>query len=1019
VLSFTAEGEGLSNSLTVRHCCPGRIRVYVDGLRRSPHVALMLESGLIAHPCVRYARASQLTGNVTVQFDKDLASDRILQRIGRLLRRKLVGCHRGAAIESNCEWHKASAEEICSRFETDPARGLSQKTAQKRLAVVGPNALKPATERSAVQMLAAQFCTLPVAVLAGAAIVSLCTGAILEAVAITAVLGLNGTIGYLTDAYADATIRSLSASGFRSARVLRDGAVKNIPEPEVVPGDILLFRRNTVVAADARLVSAHGISVAESALTGESLPVSKAISPLDGERIPLSARTNMVYRGTLVTGGDGAAVVVATGGETEVGRVQRLVEASQPPETPTYRQLCVLGSRLAWLTGGASLLLFLFGAMRGLGLWHMMRSALSLAVASVPEGLPMVATTAHALGVNALRRRDIHVRRLDAIETLAAVDVICLDKTGTLTENRMSVAALLLGTRISPARQQAVPPGVADTGRHREDQRLRKLLETACLCSDIELKGNGARPELEGSSTETALVEYAMDNGLDVIEARLLSPRIATHQRTEAYRFMATVHERPGGRLIAMKGNPVEVLARCSTEATRRGGRLPITPHRRAAIERLNSRMAGRGLRVLGFAFRDLPAGAGFNSSEQAMTWVGAIGLADPIRPGLQAVVHRLHAAGIRTVMLTGDQCPTAQAVADEIRLAEHGHARLLDASDVEQLDTGELAQAAACVEAFARITPAQKLKIVQALQESGSVVAMIGDGINDSPALRASDVGLAMSLRGDAAAREVADVFLQTDQLACVVDAIERARTIRTNVRKSLRFLIGTNSSEVLLMLGAAAGGLGEALNPMQLLWINLITDVLPGIGLTFEASDPDAMRQPPESKERPLLGDKQIVMLLGDGASLGTGALAAGLYGAFRFGANSAGMQTLMFGSLVASQLQHTLTCRAMPGQRRSPASNGLLMSILAGSFAVQGAAFLIPALRRALRLAPIGLGGWAAIALSGVVPLLTRDFFSGARWHGTASPDTARSADSVSCGSVGRQGFVDQPETTPASP
>jgi Ca2+-transporting ATPase len=667
-----------------------------------------------------------------------------------------------------------------------------------------------------------------------------------------------------------------------------------------------------------------------------------------------------------------------------------LVEASQPPEPPSQRQLSALGSRLAWLTGGASLVLFLFGVVRGLGLWQMARSALSLAVASVPEGLPMVATTAHALGVNALRRHDVHVRRLDTIETLAAVNVICFDKTGTLTENRMSVAALLCGSG-------------------QEDQRVRKLLEIACLCSDVELKRNGAKPMLTGSSTETALVGHAIDNGIEVIAVRHRWPRIATQQRTEAYRFMATLHEGPKGRLVAMKGNPVEVLARCGHEATLDGRQAPLTSQRRAAIERLNVRMAGSGLRVLGFAFRHLPHGATFDAFEQALTWVGAIGLADPIRPGVREAVHRLHRAGIRTIMLTGDQCATARTVADKIGLAAHGHVRVMDASDVECLDAAGIAEAAARVHVFARVTPAQKLKIVRALQGSGAVVAMTGDGVNDSPALRASDVGLAMTLRSDAAAREVADVFLQTDQVTRLVDAIEQARRTRTNLRKSLRFLIGTNASEVLLMLGATAGGLGEALNPLQLLWINLLTDVLPGVGLAFEGSDLEAMQRPPESTERPLLGDNQVPMLLGDGALLATGALVAGLYGAFRFGANSQEMRTLMFGSLVAGQLHHTLTCRAMPGQRRSPAPNSPLMSIVAGSFAAQGAAFVVPDLRRALGLVPIGLGGWSVMALASVLPFLARRLFLAPAAREQPSPGFWYSTGSGQHGSSARQGFL----------
>ena len=942
---------------------PGRARLRVGGLRGSPQLARHLWMGLSSDPRINWVRASELTGNLTVEFDRSLG----LGALNAVIRAVLRGEVAHAATGGH-HWHASPPQEVVRRLDTHANSGLTQESAEHHLHTHGRNVVKIAAPRSALNIFAAQFTSLPVAVLAGAAVLSICTGVIFEAVAIGTVLAVNGLIGLLTEAHAETTLRSLKSSGPAHARVIRGGATRRVPAAHVVPGDMLVLRRGTLIAADARVISDQNLSVTEAMLTGESVPVTKTADALHAVSTPLAEHRNMVYRGTIVTSGSGTAVVVATGGQTEAGRVQRLVDASEPPETPTYQQLTRLGMRLAWVTGAASLVLFAIGRLHGFGMLHMLRSAVSLAVASVPEGLPMVATTTHAIGVNALRENEVFVRRLDAIETLASVNVVCFDKTGTLTENRMTVAELCSGGQRYVAGDERI--------RGTIEPAVRALLETGCLCSEAELSSREGAPALEGSSTEVALVRCAQRNGVAVEVVRREKPRLSLQQRTETNRFMITTHNDQGHVLIAMKGNPSDVLARCQYEATPVDRLRPLTPERRAAIEGHNATMASKGLRVLGFAHAyaepdDVPA-----SVDGKMVWLGAAGLHDPIRPSVHQLVRRLHRAGVRTIMLTGDQCSTAKAVAKDIGLAGGAALSVLEGTEISHLTDSALAREASNAHVFARITPGQKLMIVRALQDSGAIIAMVGDGINDSPALRAAHVGAAMGMNGDAAAREVADLFLHTEDLGRLALAVEQGRTTHANIRKSLRFILSTNSSEVMLMLAATALGLGEGLTPIQLLWINIVTDVLPGIGLAVEEADPLALEKGPASPELPLLGDSEIGVLLSEGATLAAGALLAGTYGAIRFGANSHQMRSMTFGSLVSAQLQHALACRA-PGenifQRTDLKSNPILTKILIGSFVLQAGAYFVAPLRRALGLAPIGFGAGVITAFSSVLPSL----------------------------------------------
>ena len=959
---------------------PGRARLKIGGLRGAPELAALLERGLTGFGGMHEVSASALTGNITLRYEPTTSLDRLIERIGGLLRGEIT-----PAIGDPTErlWHASEAQTLASELGTSCSDGLSAARAQEELASVGPNAIPSPHQRSDLSILLGQFQSLPVALLAGVAVVSLATGTVLEAGAIMAVVALNAAIGFTTETRAERTIRSLGAPAALTARALRDGAEVDVPAETLVPGDVILLQRGTVVAADGRVISARALTVSEAALTGESLPVAKSAQALGARSVPLGDRVNMVYRGTIVTGGSGRAVVVATGAHTEVGRIQRLVGATMAPETPLQRQLGDLGEQLVWVTLAASGAVFGLGWVRGFALLQLVRSSLSVAVAAVPEGLPMVATTTLALGVEDLRRHDILVRRLEALETLAAVDVVCFDKTGTLTHGSMSLDALALGDRICRRQGDVLLDQHEAVVRQQDDHRFRMLLSIVSLCSETEIaerEEQALQTRLSGSATENALVQAALDHGIDVVELRRSFPRRAVQHRSETYRFMATMHATESGLRIAVKGSPREVLARCTWEALPEGGRRVLNAARRSEIEAQNAAMAAQALRVLGTAYREIRGPHDdtreHDSDIDRLIWTGLVGLADPVRDGLPALMHTLHRAGIQTLMLTGDQSATARAVAERIGLSAEGSIEIIDASDLDRLTPAQVAAAGRRAHAFARISPAQKLRIVRALQDAGAVVAMVGDGINDSPALRAANVGMAIGQHGDAAAREVADVFFASENLRMLPLAIERGRGTYTNIRRAIHYILSTNTSEILLMLAGTAAGFGEMLSPIQLLWINLISDVLPAIGLAMEPPEPDALERGPTSANEPMIRRDQMGRLGTEAGILTASAFGAGIFGAMRYGMSSPQARTMAFGSLTSAQLLHALAYRSSSRSVFEPgglSGSPQLLGIIGGSLAAQLAAMLVPGVRSALGIAPIGLLDALAMAAGGIAPFL----------------------------------------------
>ncbi len=846
-------------------------------------------------------------------------------------------------------WHAAAAVEAASFWQVPADRGLSTGEAASRLEEYGANILRPIQGRSAWSLLAGQFVSLPVLLLVGSAALSVATGGIADAVVIGAVVALNAGIGFATEYAAERTILSMLELSEPEARVVRDGQARTVSGEEAVPGDVLLLKRGEVVPADARLVAAISLTVDESALTGESLPLEKHAGVL-AEAVPLAERLNMVYRGTVVTGGQGVAIVVATGRYTEMGRIQELLAESAPPETPLQRQMARLGAQLTWAVCAVSGSIFIIGLLRGFSVLEMLRSAVSLAIAAVPEGLPAVATVCLAGGMRSLLKEQVLARRLAAVEALGSVRVLCFDKTGTLTWNRMSAVAVhVAGRQYTVAGGSLIdggPPMAASA-----QPAVAKLLEICALASDATVEMRGGEWAIDGSPTEAALLRLALNGGVDVDDLRRRFPLLRVWQRSESQPYMTTAHRLDEGRfLIAVKGSPAAVLDLCDWHA-RDGRVLRLGEGERREILAANAKMAGNGWRVLAAACveTDTP------SPDARLVWLGLVGLADPPRQGLREMMAGFHRAGVRPLMLTGDQAATAAAVAEALALNGGREADAVHAPDLEGMEPAEIARLVRRASVFSRVTPSQKLQIVRALQSEGDIVAMTGDGVNDAPALKAADVGIVLGQASTKAARGVADLLLLDDNIASLLPAIGQGRTVYENLRKSVRYIAATNASEVLTMFACMAAGMGQPFNPRQLLWINLITDIFPELALALEPAAPDVLSRPPHDAAAPVLGPPEYRRLGMQSGIMTASAVAAYAAGLSRYGPGPrAG--TLAFLTLTSAQLLHGWSARAETRGASLPPNPAMNYGLLAG-FGLLVASQLFPGLSSLLGTARIG--------------------------------------------------------------
>lgn len=921
--------------MRVHHGVPGRTRLRLEPLRGRRDLLIALARRIAARVGIIDVREGAATGSLLVEHDRSMSAETIAQLVRDVWRRGLSAPAPAAAgaVEPQ-PWHSMSAEHVARAFAS--RMGLSAAEANDRLARIGENRLAEPPPPSSLELLTDQLKSVPVALLAGSAALSLVTGGVVDAMLTIGVIALNTGIGVSTESRTESLIRRLARQSDPDAIVLRDGVETHVPSSRVAPGDWIVLKPGAAVPADGRLTTATALMIDESSLTGESSPVEKTADEAIPEDAPLVARRTMVHRGGVVTNGAGVAVVTATGAATEIGRVRKLVESAIAPAPPMERALDRLGVRItaACLCASAALVVLL--RLRGERWPAVARSAIALAVSAIPEGLPALAASTKAGAARTMSREGAYVRNIGIVETAANIDTLCLDKTGTLTQNRMQVAFV-----------------ETTTGRHdlrggaRRPSRLRLIGAVAALCNDASLA------DIEGSSTgsgtELALLHFADAVGVNINRIRKRYPRTNVLPRSPKRLYMAAEHLDGETTLITVKGAPHQVLDLCTT-ANIVGRRMrPLDDALRADILAQNEALALQGLRVLGVARGH---GGTLDGTDPAgLEWLGLVGLADPLRPGAADMVRTLQGAGLRTIILTGDQAGTARKLAEDLGFSNDGALDVVDASALREMGADALAHAARTTEVFARVSPADKLTIVRALQADGHVVAMTGDGINDGPALRAADVGIAMGLSGADVARDVADIVIADDNLLSIATVLSRGRAADDNLRRAVNFLMSTNASEVALLLAEALHGPEALETPAQLFWLNLMTDVFPALGLAMARPAADILNRAPRPASEDIFGRQEVGGIALDALRIAAPAVLTHALATLRHG-HGPRTRGLTFLTLAAHQLAHALRLR--PGR---PATDVLDRSIELGvlaSYILLAAPFAVGGLRRMLRIA-----------------------------------------------------------------
>jgi magnesium-transporting ATPase (P-type) len=805
-------------------------------------------------------------------------------------------------------WHTLSVEETRQTVEVDPGRGLTSSEVERRLERDGYNVLPERSRRSLLAVFVAQLRSPLIYLLMGVAVLSFALGHASDAAVIAVVVLLNAVIGALQEGRAERALDALRRMAVPHARVLREAREVVLPARELVRGDVVLLEAGDAVPADARLMDGAALQVSEAALTGESVPVFKQVEPLASETL-LADRTNMLFTGTHVTAGRARVIVVATGLETELGRIAALAERAEPPQTPLERRVAQFGRSVMFASLGVFALIMGAGWLRGIGLSELVMVGISQVVGMVPEGLPVAMTVALAVGVQRMAKRNVVVRRLSAVETLGSTTIICTDKTGTLTRNEMMVSVAITAS----GRELAISgDGYRPSGEFREHgdlvepasvPDLRALLEAAALCNDAQLRQTDDVVEPIGDPTEVALLTLARKAGLSPERVRADRPRRAEIPFDSANKMMATQHDTEAGAQILVKGAPEEVVRLLAGDAQERW-----LEHAR--------RLASRGLRVLAFARAEgaLDSGAGFTALRGKLTLIGLLAQVDPPRPEVFEAVKKCRSAGIRPVMVTGDHRETGYAIARELGIAREGD-EAIDGRELDTLTDAQLAARLGAIAVFARVHPAQKLRIVAAYQQRGEVVAMTGDGVNDAPALVKANVGVAMGRTGTEVAKEAAKILLGDDNFASIVAGVEEGRIVNRNIKKAVLLLFSTSVAEVSVLLLALLAGLAPPFAAVQILWNNLVTEGLITVNLVMEPGEGDEMQGRASAVDEPLLSRALVSRM----ASM-TAAIVVSTLGWFvwrtHVGVPLAQARTETFTLLAICEWFNVLNCRSRTG-------------------------------------------------------------------------------------------------------
>ncbi len=857
-------------------------------------------------------------------------------------------------------FYTQSVADVSGQLDVDPERGLTSEQAAARLTEQGPNELVQMGGRSPWRILWEQLSGAMVVLLLVAVVVSLVLHEYVDAVVILAIVLINAVLGFVQDYRAEKALAALKKLSVPIVRVRRDGVVLELSARDLVPGDIVLLEVGNYVPADCRVCESVNLRIQESALTGESEAVQKVGEPLDSDNLALGDRTNMAFMGTVVTYGHGQAIVTATGMSTELGHIASSLQTVDTEQTPLQEKLAQLGRTLAFIAIGIVALVFALGLLQGEDTKLMLMTALSMAVAVVPEGLPAVATVALALGARRMFRRKALIRKLPAVETLGSVTVICSDKTGTLTENRMTVAVVdIAGARID------VDDSMTSNelkSKDADDSALALLLLGAGLCNDAELEWNPNEKQFRavGDPTESALAIVAARAGLLKDSLRNVLPRCGEIPFDSDRKRMTTVHEcdhlnecdesiaaalQPlielDGQCIALTKGAVDSLVDVCPYVWEDGQPKSMNDTWKQRIASGLEQMAAGGMRVLGVAFRPLdqaPGDGGEDQAEQQLIFVGMLGMLDPPRKEVADAVERCRTAGIRPIMITGDHPLTASHIAAQLQISDDG--QVLTGRDLDLVENESLPEIVANVSVFARVAPKHKLRLVKALQQSGQVVAMTGDGVNDAPALKQAHIGVAMGITGTDVSKEASQMVLLDDNFSTIVGAVEEGRIVYDNIRKFVKYTLTSNAGELWVMVIGPLLGMPLPLLPLQILWVNLVTDGMPGLALAVEKAERETMNRPPHPPEEHIFGRGMGRDIAWIGLLMGVVSLSMGYWYWADGSTSESHWRTMVFTVLTISQMGNAMTTRSTCDSlfQIGVFSNRLMIGSVALTFALQ---------------------------------------------------------------------------------
>ena len=882
------------------------------------------------------------------------------------------------------DWYRKSIEEVLKELKVDSEIGLDENEVEGRLNEYGPNQLMEETGTTFLSKLISQFSDFLVLILIGAAIVSIAVGESKDAIVIMAIVIANGFLGVYQEGKAEKALDALKKMASPHAKVIRDGKTIVIPASTLIPGDIVLLDAGDIIPGDLRLIESSNLKIEEASLTGESVPVEKRANENYEEEVSLGDRHNMAYTSTIVTYGRGKGVVVATGHDSEIGKIATMIQSFERESTPLQRKLNQLGKVLGITTIIICIMVFGIGLLQGREALEMMMVAISLAVAAIPEGLPAIVTIVLAIGMNRMVKRHAIVKKLLAVETLGCTTVICSDKTGTLTQNEMTVIKAYADDKILDITGTGYEPrGEFKIGEEEvlidSLDSLKTLLSIGILANDSKLDKVDELYKIIGDPTEGALVTLAGKANIRREDINKSFPRVEEIPFDSDRKMMTTFHKDfiPEKIVSFTKGAPDIIISKC--KYIKEGDKvLPFTEDLREKVLQVNSKFAKEALRVLAFAYKEydnIPNEITSDNIESNMVFVGLVGMIDPPRPEAKEAIRLCKQAGINTIMITGDYKETAFAIAKDLGMAETEDQAMMG-GELNNISDEDLREVVKKIKVFARVSPEHKVRIVSALKANGDIAAMTGDGVNDALALKRSDIGVSMGITGTDVAKNTADLILTDDNFASIVSAVEEGRIIYENIKKFVYYLLSCNIGEILLVFVSILLNLPVPLIPIQLLWLNLVTDSFPALALGVEKGEPDIMMEEPRNPNEPILNKEMIAGIVLQSIAIALASLSAYWWGINRYGLeNILEARTIAFATLITAELLRVFSVR-------SPKYTAIQMGVFSNKKLIQGVSFsfllmliiiYIPVLNPIFSTFPLGLEEWLIILPFALIPLV----------------------------------------------